>query len=101
MEWLEPFEVTLSMKRKPFAKGGFCEAFLAKSIADLPKEKHVIKKYLEEEKQGIAALFQSIELHTQKSVQLNALARNFANRLASEVQAMVKHLATVRSTIHL
>ena len=31
--------------------------------------------------------FESIELHTRKSVQLNALARNFAQSMASEVQA--------------
>ena len=87
MEWLEPFEVTLSMERKPFANGAFREAFLAKSIAGLPKGKYVLKKYLEGEKQGIQALFESIELHTRKSVQLNALARNFAQRMAAEVQA--------------
>lgn len=87
MEWLEPFEVTLSMERKPFANGAFREAFLAKSIVGLPKGKYVLKKYLEGEKQGIEALFESIELHTRKSVQLNALARNFAQNMASEVQA--------------
>ena len=87
MEWLEPFEVSLSLERKPFANGAFREAFLAKSIAGVPKGKYVLKKYLEGEKKGIEALFQSIELHTQKSVQLNALARNFAQRMASEVQA--------------
>ncbi|CAB4028614.1 Transient receptor potential cation channel subfamily M member 6 [Paramuricea clavata] len=53
----------------------------------VPKGKYVLKKYLEGEKKGIEALFQSIELHTRKSVQLNALARNFAQSMASEVQA--------------
>lgn len=52
MEWLEPFEVTLSLERKPFANGAFCEAFLAKSISGLPKGKYVLKKYLEGEKPG-------------------------------------------------
>ena len=32
------------------------------------------------------ALFKSIELHTRKSVQLNALAHNFAQSVASEFQ---------------
>ncbi|XP_028419153.1 alpha-protein kinase 1-like [Dendronephthya gigantea] len=87
MEWLEPFEVSLSMEKKPFANGAFRAAYLAKSIAGLPKGKYVIKKYLEEEKKAIEALFGSVELHTRKSVQLNALARNFAQSMASEVQA--------------
>ena len=87
MEWLEPFEVSLSLERKPFANVAFREAFLAKSIAGMPKGKYVLKKYLEPEKKGIEALFKSIELHTRKSVQLNALARNFAQSMASEIQA--------------
>jgi hypothetical protein len=87
MEWLQPFEVSFSIERKPFASGAFREAFLAKSIAGMPKGKYVVKKYLEIEKRGIEALFESIELHTRKSVQLNALARNFAQSMASEVQA--------------
>ena len=37
MEWLQPFEVSFSIERKPFASGVFHEAFLAKSIV-CPKE---------------------------------------------------------------
>jgi hypothetical protein len=44
MEWLEHFEVSLSLERKPFANGAFCEAFLAKSIAGVHKGKYVLKK---------------------------------------------------------
>ena len=50
MEWLEPFEVSLSLERKPFANEAFREVFLAKSIAGMPKGKYVLKKYLEPEK---------------------------------------------------
>ncbi|CAB4019671.1 Hypothetical predicted protein [Paramuricea clavata] len=50
MEWLEPFEVSLLLERKPLANGAFHEAFLAKSIAGVPKGKYVLKKYLEGEK---------------------------------------------------
>lgn len=35
--------------------------------------------------EGISSLFGSIEAHTRKSVQLNALARNFAENMAREV----------------
>lgn len=86
MEWLEPFEVTISLQRKPFAHGAFREAFLAKDIAGLPKGKYVLKKYMEKEVKGIEDLFGTIEAHTRKSVQLNALARNFAQNMDLEAQ---------------
>lgn len=85
MEWLNPVEVKISLERKPFAEGAFREAYMAKSIAGLPKGNYVLKKYKESEKQGIEVLFGSIEAHTRKSVQLNALARNFAQNMAMEV----------------
>ena len=51
MEWLNPVEVKLSLQRKPFAEGAFREAYMAKSIAGLPKGNYVLKKYKESEKQ--------------------------------------------------
>ncbi|XP_022795749.1 alpha-protein kinase vwkA-like [Stylophora pistillata] len=46
---------------------------------------NVLKKYKQSEITGIVQLFGSIESHTRKSVQLNALARNFSQTLANEV----------------
>lgn len=88
MEWLNPVEVKISLQRKPFAEGAFREADMAKSIAGLPKGNYVLKKYKESEKQGTEMLFGSIEAHTRKSVQLNALARNFAQNMAMEVPVL-------------
>ena len=74
MEWLNPVELKISLQQKPFAEGAFREAYMAKSIAGLPKGNYLLKKYKESEKQVIEMLFGSIEAHTGKSVQLNALA---------------------------
>ena len=68
-----------------FAHGAFREAYLANAISGLPKGDYVLKKFLKKEVKGIEALFGSMENHTTKSVQLNALARNFAQNMALEV----------------
>ena len=88
MEWLNPVEVKISLQQKPFVEGAFREAYTTKSIAGLPKGNYVLKKYKESEKQGIEMLFGSFEAHPRKSVQLNALARNFAQNMAMEVPVL-------------
>ena len=84
MYWLDPVEVTMSVQREPFAEGAFHRAYKAKVLSGLPKGDYVVKKYKPEEVEGISSLFGSIEEHTRKSVQLNALARNFAESMAQE-----------------
>ena len=54
------------------------------AIAGLPNKKYVLKKYLKKEIKGSEQLFGSIETHTRKSVQMNALARNFAEKMTLE-----------------
>ena len=81
---MKPFEATISLERKAFSEGAFLEAYLAKSINGLPSGKYVLKKYKKTEVEGIESLFGSIEAHTRKSVQLNALARNMAQCLTLE-----------------
>lgn len=61
---------------------------MAKAISGLPKGDYVLKKYKEGEIPGIVQLFGSIEAHTGKSVQLNALARNFAQSMDAEAPAL-------------
>ena len=84
LKWLDPFPVTLSLHRKSFSEGAFREAYMAKALSGLPKGDYVLKKYKEGEIRCIVQLFGSIEAHTRKSVQLNALARNFAQSMDAE-----------------
>ena len=88
LKWLDPFQVTLSLHRKAFSEGAFREAYMAKAISGLPKGDYVLKKYKEREIPGIVQLFGSIEAHTRKSVQLNALAQNFAHSMDAEAPAL-------------
>ena len=88
LKWLDPFPVTLSLHRKSFSEGSFREAYMAKPLSGLPKGDYVLKKYKEGEKPGIIELFGSMEAHTRKSVQLNALARNFAQSMDAEAPVL-------------
>jgi hypothetical protein len=88
MEWLMPVEVKISLRRMPFAEGSFREAYVANVLSGLPTGKYVLKKYLKDKTDEITELFGSLEAHTRKAVQLNALARNFAQNMASEVPCL-------------
>ena len=74
---------------KRFAEGSFREAYMAKVLTGLPKGDYVLKKYKKkDEVEGIVRksyskekLFESLESHTRKSVQLNALAKKFAKNM--------------------
>jgi hypothetical protein len=88
MEWLMPVEVKISLRRMPFAEGSFREAYIANVLSGLPTGKYVLKKYLKDKTDEITELFGSLEAHTRKAVQLNALARNFAQNMASEVPCL-------------
>ena len=81
MRWLKPFQATFSLERKSFASGGFRDAYLAKAISGIAKGKYVLKKYKENKVKEIKELFGTTEAYTRKAVQMNALARNFAQNL--------------------
>ena len=84
MRWLEPFQATFSLERKSFASGGFRNAYLAKAISGIAKGKYVLKRYKEDKVNEIKELFGTTEAHTRKVIQMNALARNFAQNLDLE-----------------
>ncbi|XP_067022033.1 myosin heavy chain kinase B-like [Acropora muricata] len=84
MRWLEPFKTTFSLERKSFDSGGFRDAYLAKAISGIPKGKYVLKRYKEDKVAEIKELFGTTEAHTRKVIQMNALARNFAQNLNLE-----------------
>lgn len=84
MRWLDPFNATFLLQPTYFAKGGFREAYIAKAIGGIDKGDYVLKRYIKEKVPEIEALFGTIEAHTRKAVQMNALARNFAHTLQLE-----------------
>ena len=82
--WNQPFEVTLSMERRKFSSGIFSNTHMATPLSRLKPGKDVIKNFKAGQVHDIVKFFKSIEKHTRKSVQLNALARNFAMILAND-----------------
>ena len=90
--WAQPFEVTLSISKQKFASGGCRDAYIATPISGLQPGKYVLKKIREEKVGEIKQLFKSIEEHTRKAVQMNALVRNFAKTLASEAPIEYGHV---------
>ena len=81
--WLPPFDVKVTLDRKPFASGSFRDAYKASVISGLPSsEKYVLKKFKTEQIADIERLFGTIEAHTRKMVQMNALARNLALKMS-------------------
>ena len=83
-EWSKPFIVKLALDKSPFSIGGFRSAFMAKTIKGLPEEQYVLKRYKDEEASAIEKLSGSLEANTRKAVQMNALARNFAQNMQLE-----------------
>ena len=82
--WAQPFEVTLSLAKEKFASGGVRDAYTATPLSGLSPGKYVLKKVQEQKVDEIEKLFKSIEEHTRKAVQMNALVRNFSLTLSSE-----------------
>lgn len=94
--WAQPFEATLSLSKEKFASGGIRNAYIATPLSGLSPGKYVLKKVKEEKVDEIEKLFKSIEEHTRKAVQMNALVRNFTMTLASE--APVEYGCVLRYT---
>jgi len=84
MSWRNPFEAWLSLSKEKFASGSFRDAYLSTALSELAPGKYVLKKFKQDQVQEIERLFSSLETHTRKMVQMNALARNFAQKLAAE-----------------
>lgn len=83
--WQEPFKAKFLLQRESFAKGGLREAFIAKAISGMPtRGKYVLKKYQKDKEENVLQYSPTLEEHTRKIVQMNALARNFAQSLELE-----------------
>ena len=77
-------EVKISVNTEKFASGGFRDEFEAEAISGIRPGKYVLKRYKQNTTAPIIELFMSAEIHTRKAVQMNALARNFAQFMAQE-----------------
>lgn len=88
MEWsLIPCEAEFMVSDKPFASGGFREAFKATSITEGFKNvTWVVKKYTDHTKKILQEMNQTEDAHAQKSVQMHYLARNLASQLKEKVK---------------
>jgi hypothetical protein len=82
--WDQPFQATLSLAKETFLSGGVRDAYIATPLSGLNSGKYVLKKVREQKVNEIEKLFKSIEEHTRKAVQMNAVVRNFALTLSSE-----------------
>ena len=70
--------------KKKFASGTFRNAYEANALSGIQNGKYVLKKMKENQIHDIEQLFNSVEDHTRKAVQMNSLARNFAKNLELE-----------------
>ena len=89
MSWSSaPQIVDFIIDKEPFGKGGFRKAFKATSRdKNFSHKTWVVKRYLPKSLEDIKATGQTPEQHTKKVVQMHYLARNFAAKLKSELEA--------------
>lgn len=81
-----PIKAEFMIEDLPFGTGGFRKAFKATSITDgFKKRTWVVKKYLEEALEFIKQIKETEQTHTQKSVQMHSLARNFASQMKDKI----------------
>ena len=76
--WRNPFEARLSLSKEKFASESFRDAYLSTALSELAPGKYALKMFKQDQVQEIERLVSSMETHTRKMVQMNALARNFA-----------------------
>ncbi len=85
-----PEQVEFNIESESFAEGGFRKAFKANGITPGYKHTWVIKQYLPKTLEVIKDLGQSTESHTKRVIQMNSLAKNFADQLAKRVDDVCK-----------
>ena len=87
MNWVKCGSLTLEIEETRFAHGAFRDAFRATYIGkDVPNTAWVVKQYQEKAAKAINDdLGMSLEDHTRKQVQMNAVARHLTKRFAKNV----------------
>eukprot|EP00794_Sanderia_malayensis_P010311 gene10311-11378_t len=91
MSWSSiPEQVKFNIETESFAEGGFRKAFKANGAMVGYKGTWVMKEYLPKTLEVIKNLGQSTESHTKRVIQMNSLAKNFADELAKRVDDVCK-----------
>ena len=98
LTWCAPTEVRLSVDKQPFASGASRNAFHATAISGLPHGRYVLKRQREDRLLDIQDLFESEEVHTRKSVQMQTLARNLASSLKKQALGLKEYGKTFSFT---
>jgi hypothetical protein len=88
MAWSStPVTAEFSIAKEPFGKGGFREAFKARSkTPEFHNRGWVVKKYLNAAIDVIQQTNQTVEQHTKKVVQMHMLTKNFTLKLEEELK---------------
>ena len=87
MVWSPPVSVPFTIEKEEFAKGGFRVTYKATSKS--PKfegKSYIVKRILPKTVELIEAVNKTEEDHSRKSVQMQALARNFTEQIAAKIE---------------
>ena len=84
MTWREPFQVRFWLQKDKFASWTFRNAYEANALSGIQDGKYVLEKMMENQIRDIKELFNNVEGHACKAVQVNSPARNFAKNLELE-----------------
>jgi hypothetical protein len=103
MSWSKQSDrVELSVSKKPFASGGFRDAYNYKATSEHQKfagKTWVIKKYLPQTFKTIEDMGETAESHTKKVVQLHYLAASMAANLSVAVKKIEKQELLVNCSV--
>ena len=86
MVWSPPVSAHFTIENEAFADGGFRAAYRATSNSPNFEDKtYVVKRFLPKTIELIATVNETQDDHARKSIQMQALADNFASQIASKV----------------
>ena len=87
MKWVRSGSLTLEIEETRFSHGAFRDAFRANTVdKNVSQTKWVVKQYQEKASNAIKDdLRMSLEDHTRKQVQMNAVARHLTKKFAKNV----------------
>ena len=100
-EWSTPLNIQFHVSKEGLGSGSFRDAFIAEcsNCAAFPNGQYVIKRYKKSEIDDIAKLFNSLEEHTRKSVEMSTLARNFAKQFPDDALSKFKGFTWKRESV--
>jgi hypothetical protein len=87
MVWSPPVSVHFTIEKEKFAEGGFRAAYKATSKSpNFEGKTYIVKRFLPKTVELIGAVNETQEDHARKSIQMQALANNFAKQVAAKVE---------------